>query len=251
MKSGTLIDSLVEIGLNELDAKIYEYLLVKKDFNVTMIAKNFQIQRQRVYQAFISFENHGLLKKRNNNKLSDIELESPTKISISLQDKEFKLKKLSQDMAKIIPALLKEYDSTLSHPTIRIYQGKDQFIQLMNQILVEESHEILHFGSNEHIVELLGLDYANDWVSKRVANNIKTKEIVFPSHYIRSRQDQNTEELREVKWTPVEFSAAGSYLIFANKVALWNSLLPKMIVVEDAIIVQLLRTNFELIWSLL
>jgi sugar-specific transcriptional regulator TrmB len=245
--SDTLINSLLEFGLTELDAKLYEFLLTRKDQKISHLAKHFGVQRLRIYKGLQSLEQLGLLKRNG----TDIQIESPAKLPALLQEKEYKLKRLGQDIAKIIPVLLKEYDSTLPHPTIHIFQGKGQFIQLMDQILIEENDCIYHFGSIEHIVELLGLEYADNWVERRIAKNIRTKEIIFPSHYISNRDHKNSKELRQVKLTPLNFETAGSYLVFSNKVALWNSLLPKMIVIEDAIIVQLLKTNFEILWSLL
>jgi sugar-specific transcriptional regulator TrmB len=250
MNTDILFNSLIELGLGKLEADLYLLLILGKETNITKLAQKLGVQRLRIYQALDSLEEFGLIQKRSKES-KNIVLQSPSKIPALLQEKEYKFKRLSNDLNSIIPLLLKEYDSTLPHPSIKIYQGREQFILLMDQILEEEKEQIFHFGSNEHIVSLLTKDYADNWVDRRVGRKIGTREIIFRSNYIESRQEKDEDELRQIKWIPAQFDATGSYLIFANKVALWNSLLPKMIVVEDAVIVNLLKTNFEIIWELL
>jgi predicted transcriptional regulator len=253
MNTSVLNKSLTELGLDDFEISLYFLLLDKIDPSITTLAKNLGVQRLRVYQALEKMQNLGLLVKNNirdKNKLL-IELENPNKIATLLKQKESQLRRLNNDLEQALPGFVSRFFQPFRNSAVRIYQGKNQFEDFFSSILVEEKQQIYHFGSNDAIVDLLGWELAQEWVFDRVKQSIATKELIFSSHFIKTRQVKDIQEMRLVKYLPKNYEKPASYLIYNDKVAIWNAMVPRIVVISDPVIQELFKANFEILWEVL
>jgi sugar-specific transcriptional regulator TrmB len=249
MKTNVLHEALLKIGLQDFEADLYLVIMNSLNPSITELAKKMSVQRLKIYQSLKVLEEYHLIKLYEKNKKLVYELESPSKVLTALQQKESELNSLHDKLSKNLPSYLTKFYNQPRQTGVKIYEGRNQFRVFFESILVEEHEQIYHFGSNEAIVELLGWEEANEWVRKRVEKGIRTTEIIFPSFFIKKRSHLDTEELRNIKVLPGEFENSASYLLFANKVALWNAFLPKIVVIEDNMIYELMSTNFKILWD--
>jgi predicted transcriptional regulator len=251
MNTSVLNKSLAELGLDDFEIELYLLLMDKINPSITILAKSLGVQRLHVYQALEKMQSLGLLVKndvKDKNKLL-IELENPNRISSLLKQKESQLRRLNNDLEQVLPGFVSRFFQPFRNSAVRIYQGKNQFEDFFSSILSEEKQQIYHFGSNDAIVDLLGWESAQDWVNDRVKQNIATKELIFSSHFIKSRQEKDIEELRQIKYLPKNYEKPASYLIYNDKVAIWNALVPRIVVISDPVIQELFKANFEILWD--
>lgn len=253
MNTSVLNKSLTELGLDDFEISLYFLLLDKINPRITNLAQNLGVQRLRVYQALEKMQSLGLLVKndiKDKNKLL-IELENPNKIVSLLKQKESQLRRLNSDLEQVLPGFVSRFFQPLRNSAVRIYQGRNQFEDFFNSILTEEKIQIYHFGSNDAIVDLLDWELAQDWVQKRVKQGTATKELIFSSHFIKTRQEKDSEEMRQIKYLPKNYEKPASYLIYHDKVAIWNALVPRIVVISDPVIQELFKANFEILWEVL
>ena len=63
------------------------------------------------------------------------------------------------------------------------------------------------------------------------------------------KKRDHDKELRNIKWIPIEYSGNAAYIIYGNRIAIWNVLSPRIVVIEDQVIVDFFKTVFELVWD--
>ena len=246
MKSDILHLALLELGLLEIESKIYEKLLILENINISELSRDFAIDRRKIYTALEKLENIGLLKM---GKYGEFELESPSYIAALLQEKEVKTRQIKENLNDLMPQVLSQFYTSKRQPVVKFYEGKAQFINLFNQIL-ESGEEILSFGNQEKYFDLVGFEYFEIWKKKRIQKKIKSRDLTFSDYYTASLSKNDESEFREIRFLPKKYLCDGIYALAGGRFICWNPILPKVIVVEDKVISDLFKANFELIWEL-
>jgi HTH-type transcriptional regulator, sugar sensing transcriptional regulator len=247
MKSNLIKNCFSQLNIPDFESELYLLLIKQKEINITNIAKILGVQRKRIYKGLELLEKAGMVSRTN----EDIEVELPLTLLDKLREKEDQTKKLVEDLNEYLPELDKLIHFLPNQTLVRTYEGRYQFLRLFEEILREADGEISHFGSNDAIVEILGNVQADNWVKRRVVRKISTRELIFQSDFLEQRRNIDTKELREIKHLPKKMEVSASYLMYGCKVAIWNSVLPRIIVIDDKIIKNLMLINFDLTWSLL
>jgi HTH-type transcriptional regulator, sugar sensing transcriptional regulator len=247
MKSNLIKNCCSQLNIPDFESELYLLLIKQKEINITKLADVLGVQRKRVYQSLELLEKAGMV----NRTAEEIEVELPLTLLDKLREKEDQTKKLAEDLNEYLPELDKLIHFLPNQTLVKTYEGRYQFLRLFEEILREAHGEISHFGSNDAIVEILGNVQADNWVKRRVGRTISTKELIFQSDFLEQRRNIDTKELREIKHLPKKMEVSASYLIYGSKVAIWNSVLPRVVVIDDKIIKNLMLNNFDLIWGLL
>jgi len=244
MTTDILSKSLSELGLDELEINVYQFLLKTKSPTVSEIAKKLGTQRLKIYGTLQSLKTLGLVRKENDFK-RNFEIEPPTKIVAMLKVRTAKTKSLTEDLEKKLPDLLEEFHRFSKISKVRFYETKESFIQVLDEFIYESGGQIWCIGSPK-ILELAP-EYMDWYIQKRRQNKVVSNSIMFENESLRKRD--NIYELRPLKWIPVKFSGDAAIIAYGNKTAIWNTTLPKIIVIEDEIICEFFKTIFDLLWQ--
>ena len=247
MKSNLIKNCCSQLNIPEFESELYLLLLKQKETNITKLAEVLEVQRKRVYQGLELLEKSGMLNRIG----KEIIIELPLTLLDKLREKEDETKKLAEDLNEYLPELDKLIHFLPSQNLVKTYEGRYQFLRLFEEILREADGQISHFGSIEAIVEILGKVQSDNWVKRRVGRSISTRELIFQSDFLEQRRDIDYKELREIKLLPKKMEVSASYLIYGNKVVIWNSILPRIVVIDDKIIKNLMQFNFDLVWNLM
>jgi sugar-specific transcriptional regulator TrmB len=247
MKSNILSQSLEQIGLEPLEIILYEKLLLIDKLNVSDLARDLAVDRRKIYAALENLELKNLFTLGKNGKFT---IEAPTTVSSMLMDREIKMKQVKDTLDKTMPQIMANYYTNKTSPLVKIYEGKTQFLNLFNSIL-ENKNEILSFGNQENFFEFVDFDYFQVWKKKRIAKGIKSRDLTYSNYYSNQLSKRNVIELREVKFIPKDFLCESVWSVTDNQFLIWNPIIPKVIVIEDPIIVEMMRMTFELIWQLI
>jgi sugar-specific transcriptional regulator TrmB len=248
MKSNTLIETLQSIGLNDMQAKVYEVLLYQESYNPELVWKTLFLSKAGFYVILKELEVMELVKKTSKNQIS---IENPERILGLFQAKKSQLDILSTNFNQLLPTIMQNYSKKNTPEIIRLVQGKTQFLNVVNEILAQRPDEFVFFGNAEKALDLMSLEYFDIWKKKRIKMGIKSRDIVLNNYYYDRLETTNKNELREIKYLPKGFVCDGLYSVAGNTFICWNPILPKVIVINDPIIAQMFKMNFELIWSLL
>jgi sugar-specific transcriptional regulator TrmB len=248
MKSNTLIETLQSIGLSDMQAKVYEALLHQKDYNPELVWKTLFLSKAGFYVILKELEALELVKKTGKNQIA---IENPERILGLFQAKKSQFDILSANFNQLLPSIMQNYSKKNTPEIIRLVQGKTQFLNIVNEILAQRPDEFVFFGNAEKALDLMSLEYFDIWKKKRIKMGIKSRDIIINNYYYEKLNPLNEQEIREIKYLSKGFVCDGLYSVAGDTFICWNPILPKVIVINDPIIAQMFKMNFELIWSLL
>jgi HTH-type transcriptional regulator, sugar sensing transcriptional regulator len=248
-----LYKSLIELGLTEFDASLYQELLNSPQHNIAKIAQKLGTYRLKIYDSLKTLQIIGLVKEQSDSS-NQIELESPSKILNILQRKKFDIEQLSVNLESVLPNLQSQYYSQNRSPVVKVYEGKAQFINIFHQILeeTESGQKICMYGENNDFYDIIPFDYFREtWTKKRIAKKVSVdviwKQPVPKEAY--AIMAFGKEELRESRILPVKYSSNGAFWVTPHKIVNWNTVFPKAIVNEDITTVRMYQDMFDLMWE--
>jgi sugar-specific transcriptional regulator TrmB len=245
MLPNVLFKSLIDLGVSEFEAKVYQYLLDKPTASVSQMAIDLSTNRVRIYDSFKKLQETDLLDKTDSGLLSPA---PPTRILSKLRFKETQTRRLSTDLEEVIPDLLYQYNSKARNPTVKIYEGKNNFIRLVHDILeeLEVNSELLWLAEGEELYDIFGNEYFNQELGKkRFAKGVKAKILANPLNKLQTDMKLN----REVRYLPKSFQTPGTIMISGAKIVNWNTVIPKVIMIEDVVMAKVYTQVFDLLWD--
>ena len=255
MKNTTLRESLSFIGLNDLSVKVYEILLDSPASNITEISREAGIGRNKVYEIIDDLSTFGLL-EYGKNQDRKIKLTSPSVISTLLKSKKYQLNHALSNFEEILPSLTTNYFETKKEPAIKLFEGVNKFVYLMNQILIEseDGSELLSFNEGQDLWDIVDFEYFRTvWIEKRITKNIFAKIILQYStvEILKIETKKDRTKFRQMKMLNDSSIALGCYWVIGTKVIHWDTSNAKAVMIDNFTIAENMKANFELIWKTL
>lgn len=237
--------SLEQLGLTGKKADIYLACLELGSSTIIDIAKKTQIKRTTCYDIVLDLLSEGLISRILKGKRTLFVAEDPNKILSSLKNKE-------RLLAEILPQLQSIYNVKGVKPKIRFYEGKDGLREAYDDTL-RYGGEILGFAG-EDVVKVLGMDWADDYLARRVKKGISARALLPGSDsMIKGFVSHNKEQLRQSKLVSakrypftIEINLYGK-----QRVALMSAKEEIALIIEGVEIHNTLKAIFDLIWDLL
>lgn len=234
------IETLIETGLKEAEAKAYNALLELGEASVQTIAHQSGLQRPNCYAVLENLRQKGLASLAVSNRGRRYMAGDPQRLKQLLSDK-------TQKLDKVLPLLQSSFNSSPQKPRVRYYEGRDSIHQLYEEILNYKEYDAVY--SPEFLLEEMDeyVNYFGEIVAKR---KIKMREIItgkiVPEHYRRLFH----EPLQQVRYLSPQESTRTEFIIYENKLALL-AYRPSVhaLVVEGSDIIQTMRLMFEELWK--
>lgn len=238
-----LKQQLEQLDLQGKKVDVYLACLELGSASVIEIAKKANIKRTTAYDILLDLEQRGLISQTTKGKKRLFVGEDPEKIKKDLQSKE-------QMFSEILPMLKSVYNVKGVKPKIRFYEGIEGLKETYNDTL-KYSGEILMFAS-EDVVKILGKDWAEHYIQKRVKNSLRARaimpasDILSKDYYAKDPLHLRTSKLIDPKKYPfsMEINIYGH-----SKVSLMSSKEQLGLVIESTEIYNTMKLIFELIWD--
>lgn len=254
MKEKTINDnlytSLKELGLTDLEISLYTISLELGPSPISEIAKHLEINRPNVYKVIKSLEEHGLVQFSNKEKYNrDFMVEPPTVVLDLIRKKKEEIAKIDNELVSDIPNLLSKYHQGRGDTKIKVLKGKEQYIKIFNQSVEEEGSEIQFCGSAKDFIDFVSWDVEKNWRQKRLTKDIKMKVLTLIDDAFEDLISKDEEENRKTKGLLVDKQFSSSFMLYSNKMILWQPKAPLAVIVEDQYIVEMMRELFKLLWK--
>jgi len=244
-----LYTSLKELGLGDMEADLYMVSLKLGPSRISEIAKHLGISRPNVYKVIRSLEGHGLVRYSDKDKYSrSFMVEPPSLVLESLRKKKNRLSKIDEGLVLEMPDLLATYHQGEGSTKIKVLKGKEQYIKIFNQSVEEEDNEIQFCGSAGDFIDFISWDVENDWIKKRLKRDISIKVLTVPGTIPNNLKSKDDREKRETRILRVANSFRSSFMLYANKMIIWQPEAPLAVLVEDIYIVRMMRELFDVLW---
>ncbi|NTW30106.1 MAG: MarR family transcriptional regulator [Candidatus Moranbacteria bacterium] len=244
-----LYTSLKELGLGDMEADLYMVSLKLGPSRISDIAKHLGISRPNVYKVIRSLEKHGLVRYSEKEKYSrSFMVEPPSLVLEALRKRKSRLSKIDEGLVLEMPDLLATYHQGEGSTKIKVLKGKEQYIKIFNQSVEEEDKEIQFCGSAGDFIDFISWDVENDWIKKRLKRNISIKVLTVPGAIPENLKSRDDREKRETRILKVANPFRSSFMLYANKMIIWQPEAPLAVLVEDIYIVRMMRELFDVLW---
>ena len=240
-----LIEICLELGLELEVAKIYDFLIKKPSSNVTDISKEFNLSRQKIYKNLNIRSQFNLISKNDIKYSKEFIVKSSSFLLGLVRSKNSKLANLENNLKENLIWLNTPFDKK-TPKIIDLTTGRNLFISYFIELYSNSKQEILFFGSVMDIAKVIDVETLNLVISLRLKNKTKHKVITFDKDFYTF---DNSKVLRETILIQKPKNFISSYNVFDESVVIWNSNVPSCIIISDINIVNMMRFQFNLLWS--
>lgn len=234
---------LAQFDLIGKKADVYLAVLELGSGTVIEIARKSEIKRTTVYDILMDLEKSGLIYQTTKVNKRLFVAEDPEKLKKKLEEKE-------RVLGEMLPQLRSLYNIKGIKPKIKFYEGKEGLRQVYADTL-NYGGEILAFAS-EDVVKTLGMEWANDYLQKRVKKEIRVRIILPKTELIEKEfNPKDQKQLRSSKLVnPKKYPFSVEINIYGyQKIALMSAREEMGIIIEGKEIYNTLKLIFELLWD--
>jgi sugar-specific transcriptional regulator TrmB len=249
MQNTPFIDAFISVGLSKTDAELYLLLVNNNQISVTEVAKKLSIHRARVYDAFKNLESLQLI-QRENDYSKVTEVEAPTRVLALLDEKQSQLKLQKEKLEEVIPEIMYQYGKNQKYPRIAVFEGLGQMSKIQFQHINEVENETLWLNLGQEISNLFDENFFYfSSPQKRSAKGVSTRILANSNNITMKKYHHlDLQHLREVRYLPPDYHSQSTITIYNSKIILWNTYIPRAIIIYDQQLAQSHKDMFELLW---
>lgn len=210
---------LEKLGLTKKEAVFYLSALQLGSFSIVSIAGTSGLKRPTCYLVVESLMKKGLVTAVPRARKMLYVAESPDKLKEELEEK-------TKIVANLIPELKKISSISKTQPLIKFYRGEQGVKSIYSDFLNYPASEIHSIFSPDQLFSVTGKEFLDDWVKKRVKNNIRALSIEIRDIKSKREYPFGTDKklLREIKYLPADISIPGAMCAYgSNKVGFISS----------------------------
>lgn len=236
---------LKNVGFKDKKARVYRACLELGQANAQEIAKKAEVERTSVYVILENLEKEGLLNTTIKKKTKYFLPAHPQKLVEILEGK-------VDLLGKYLPLFVSLYKSSDVRPKVRFYEDRESIKEILKDTLTCKEKKIRSISSAKDLLELLGKDFMNHHIERRVKAGVQTISLrpqeKEPEHWYLAAE--NKEVLRTVRFLPNNISFDVVCLIYDYKVALISSRKEKFgFIVESEEFSDFMKTIYDFIWQ--
>ncbi|MCX6810976.1 MAG: hypothetical protein NTY30_04600 [Candidatus Berkelbacteria bacterium] len=250
-KYTSIKSALTELGLSEFDSRLYLSLFKTGGTSISALATELSVQRPTIYAALDRLRHLGLIPRSENAYKRKVLVEPPTRITILLERQQNKLRDKQKNIFEILPDLMAEYALKNQPSTLRIFEGRDQYLTLFEESVQEAKDEILYCGNIDVFVDYEGTSHEKKWIAERIRRKVPIRMIVFPFRAKKTAEIEATNlvQLRETRYLDKKYLFESSFLLYGYKTFIWNPLAERAVILDDPTISAMFKQIFELTWD--
>ncbi len=252
-KYNQIIESLDLLGVSDFDIKVYISVLEKGITTISSLARELEVERPTVYASLERLKALTLIPESKEAYSRSLTVEPPSRILSLMENVKSSIRQQEASLEESLPDLMAEFAEKGRVAAFRLFQGRQQFLTIVEESLREAKGEILFFGNATEFIRFEGTEYEREWIRKRVRKKLPIRMIVLPfdekNHEIKELEETSMKELRVTKFLPKENQFQSSFMIYGYKTAIWNPIAERAIVLDDPIITEMYKQMFEMIWN--
>jgi sugar-specific transcriptional regulator TrmB len=251
--SGKIRVVLIEIGLTEIQADFYLFLLKTGGNTVSRVAKALNINRTNSYTIVDRLRELDLVTEENKTSGKVIYAKSYEPILEALGRKEKSIENLKSTVNSLIPIFASfGLKSNYGGPKIRTYESKREFGYLLEDMLSNPfgTKEMLLFTNQSTEKGFFSKHSHEEFVQKRVKNGIKIRVLAVNNDEGGELMLNDAKLLRETRLLPENFDFNAEIYIYDNKVTMIDVKEDIIgVVIESDELVSIHKQLFEMMWN--
>ena len=241
---------LIESGLSEEQALVYESLLSRGPQKASILSSWTGIKRGLIYKVLDELEALGLVDKKGGT--GTVATFSPNHPSLLLENLERKEKELALTkdiVGSSLGIFTSKYNLLSGKPNVQFYEGDEGIKKAMDDSLKSKT-PILQFIDNDSIVPFLQNENEH-YVKKRHEIGIQKLMIVPDDEYSRKIIETKKDDITNIKILDGLMPFSTTIMIYDNKVVYLTARTNKKmaVLIEDPDIYEMHKNIFEALWQ--
>jgi len=245
------IKDLISLGLSEKEAKIYVSLLELEVASANKIALNSGVNRSSVYMVLDSLIRKGMVANTENNSVQKYSAISP---EVFLKSAEESLERARVKLVKtkgLIPKLKSLHKDTSNRPTVRVFEGEEGLIHILEESLNDSSEKFIRLFSSAKNILRLRPEYLTSFRKKRLTLGVKQRAILADNE-LSHKLFPLGKDMYEVVFIPKnKYPFPVDLAIVDNTIGYLTINRDKMIsvVIENHEIAEVMKVLFDIAWK--
>lgn len=237
---------LIEIGLNEKEAKVYLASLELGQSTVQDIAKKAGVNRATTYFVVEGLMKTGLMSSFHKGKKQYFVSADPDRLIEILEQEKNTIEKREQNLKKLLPQLQSINNKRKDRPVVKYYEGKEGILTMIEEFTRLAKGTVNMAYSVDALDKVFSIEEREKARNKRIKKNVKTKVIYTYKNGIL----ENTADGKRRKVPLEKFPIICDIAVYDNKIRI-ASLGERLvgIVIEDKEIADSFRAILDLAWE--
>lgn len=240
------IKNLTEMGLSELEAKVYLALLPMEYGNIRAVAVASGVKRTSVYSVVESLCQKGLVSVREIGLKTFYMAEAPSHLKQILDRR-------VETLLQVLPDLDNLYVNKQASSVVKYYEGVEALQQVYDTLLGELQHnqDYLVFGDPDRW-DGNAQAYFKKFIKSRLKTKLRARLLLVNGDTAREYQKYQANFDEEVRLLPEKYGLNVNTVIAGNKMIIHRLTGPVVtIVIEDPSVIAMQKNMFEIIWNML
>lgn len=239
----SLRKTLIEIGLRDVEAKIYLAALELDEGTAAQIAKKAKIKRPSAYVILKDLIKKGFVSSYSRKKVTRFIALNPSRLTEMIEERTQKLR----DALPELKALYKPKEGI--RPRVQFYEGKKGLIEIMEDTLKVPNKELLGYANIDLAWNALA-DYYPEYIRKKNEQNITPRAIFLDSQLARRFKETSRTEKRIARLVSgKDYPISNEINIYDDKIFIISHKEMVGVIIESEEIANTQRAIFELAWE--
>lgn len=248
LKEG-LTSILESLGLSENEAVLYLAMLERQGSTVRELSVRAPFPRTMLYYVLNQLMRRGLVTARDEkSKKTVYTAEDPERLYDALSKKEKEFEKVTRDVRELVPKLKNRYRLAGKRPTVRMFEGLEEYQKALEDIFLSRPEEILSY---EFLIQKKpGRDVRNAHdrgrLTKKILRRVLFSETEEALEILRSRRYDDHTQFRSIKKKiEVDMTLYSGKILYTY----YDTHEPSALLVEDMALYEMQKSLFETFWE--
>ncbi len=248
-----MIDKTLEkIGLRDEEIKTFLYLLENGEQKAGNLAKKTGLSRPSLYGFLKKLQASGLVIESQKNGVKTFLASRQDKVEALFDEHIQELENGKSEIEKAFRDIQKGGIST--NPKFQLFEGRDGLQNILRDVLLYNDIQTMSYWPIKSIIETVTADFFKQLNVKRIKQRIYVRAIWPQNQMIDIKKltfmGGGEKFYRETRIAPPQIVFSMGYWIYGNKVAFLSSRKEAFgFIVESKEFVEMLSSQFELVWS--
>lgn len=256
MKKNVIPDQLntllMNVGLTEKEATIYEVLLSCGMATASEIMEASGLKRGITYAVLYSLEKKKLITSFEKESKTCFQVEPPNRLMDLVEERKQQVEIMENSMKHVIKDLTSQYKLAVGKPTVQYFEGKEGLQKVFENIFSQKGAQV--YGcANLRIVEQAVPTYIEkDIVPTRLKNDVTSYAIFNDETIARTLASKNQEQKRETIFVDEQqYPMPAEIDVYEDKIAMLSFDKGEFIglIIENKSLAETLRSVFKLAFS--
>lgn len=244
-----------QLGLSDPETRAYLGLLEAGPSTASTLAKRMSIPRTSLYGFLSGLSDKGLVTKSSKDGVTLWKAKSPELLIGLLEKQASDIEQARHSLEKMLPSLKAKEVTDLVTPRFHYFEGAEGVKHLLRDMLLYKDMETEAFWPIRDMIDILGTNFFEYLNERRIKQNLYTKAIWPKTKTVDISRNTflgvGKEFKREIREAPTGITTSMGYWAYGNKVAFLSSRKESFgFLVESAELRQMMKTQFEVLWSM-